>query len=532
LNIVHYSLENLVEPCVNKWNTKESIIDKRHFRFFDTYLKHEDCQGILIEDNYISKDYIDNYQFYYSLCFDDYPKKCKRLHFLSKKFTPEELSKISIGDTALSEEFMDSYLGFTVIRPISHKVFGITILKPYADIPKEALWGKRAYNVHVLGLEFEIQSLAFQEQDGALSACATAAIWSILSKTNSLNYTLLKTPNQITKDAAIVANKGGRLFPNKGLVIEQICTSIYKAGLDTELVKGTEKDDIRYKALIEREENLCDQNLPEYIQEYNSKDYVSAEQLQTVVNAYSKLGIPILAVIQPEKDRELHAVTILGHKEKEVNIEDVNLLHHESITRVYAHDDQWGPFTKLNISDQKNYGIDTIWTESSGGHSKLLSIIIPVNRKVRINHDDIREVLIGIHIVLPELINPEGKYKNTYDYFVINSNDYKSAIRIDPTVSEDQKVTLIYDSLPRYIWVISAFMDDEKIVDLIFDATDVNSNMYGIYKIYYNGYKRGIEEAIDNVPDDEITKIIKWIKAEKPDLKFNPGYISNFLVKI
>lgn len=532
MNIVPYSLENLVIPCVNKWNTKESIIDKKHFGYFDTYLRHENCQGILVEDNYISKDYIDNYQFYYSLCFDDYQKKCKRLHFLSKEFTSDELSRISTGDRELSEEFVDSYLGFTVIRPISHKVFGITILKPYADIPKESLWGKRAYNIHVLGLEFKIQSLAFQEQDGALSACATAAIWSILSKTNSLNYTLLKTPNQITKDAAIVANKGGRLFPNKGLVIEQICTSIYKAGLDTELVKGTEKDDIRYKALIRREENLCDHNLPEYIQEYNSKDYVSAEQLQNVVNAYSKLGIPILAVIQPAKDRELHAVTISGHKEKEVNIDDINLLHHEAISRIYAHDDQWGPFTKLNMSAEKDYGIDTIWTEGGEGHSKILSIIIPVNRKVRINHDDIREVLIGIHVILPEIINPEGIYKNTYDYYVINSNDYKSAIRVEPTISDDQKINLIYISLPKYIWVITAFMNDEKIVDFIFDATDVNSNMFGIYKIYYNGYKEGIEETIGKVTEEEVKDLITWIKEEKPDLKFNPGYISNFLLKL
>ncbi len=525
-------MENLVIPCVNRWNTKESIIDKRHFAYFHTYLSHENCQSILIEDNYISKDYIDNYQFYYSLCFDDYPKKCKRLHFLSKKFTPDELSKISVGDNMLSQQLIESYLGFTVVRPISHKIIGITILKPYANIPSESLWGKRSYNVHVLGLEFDFESLAFQEQDGALSACATAAIWSILSKTNSLNYTLLKTPNQITKDAAIVANKGGRLFPNKGLVIEQICTSIYKAGLDTELVRGTVKDDIRYKALIAREENLCDKNLPEYIQEYNSKDYVSAEQLQNIVNAYSKLGIPILAVIQPEKDCDLHAVTISGHKNKEVNFEDISLFHHEAITRVYAHDDQWGPFSKLNISDKKDYGIDTIWTEDNNGHSKILSIIIPVNRKVRINHDDIREVLIGIHIILPELINPAGKYKNTYDYYVINSNDYKSALRIDPAVSEDQKITFIHKSLPRYIWIISAYLEDEKIVDLIFDATDVNSNMYGIYKVYYNEHKKSIEEIIKNVPKDEVTKLINWVKKERPHLKFNPGYISNFLMKL
>ena len=55
--------------------------------------------------------------------------------------------------------------------------------------------------------------------------------------------------------------------------------------------------------------------------------------------------------------------------------------------------------------------------------------------------------------------------------------------------------------------------------------------MFGINKIYYNGYKEGIEKTIEGVTADAISGLIKWIKEEKPALKFNPGFITNFLLK-
>jgi hypothetical protein len=95
--------------------------------------------------------------------------------------------------------------------------------------------GVRNYTIHLFGNVLTIESLAFQEQDTVLAACATTAIWTMLNKASVDFHTILKSPSQITKDADNLSFDGSRLFPNKGLNLLQICQAIYNSGLESEI---------------------------------------------------------------------------------------------------------------------------------------------------------------------------------------------------------------------------------------------------------------------------------------------------------
>ena len=145
-------------------------------------MKDLEAKTIVIEPEYISKDYLHDYTSYYSLCYKEYPKVCSRVHFFSLDFNKRDF-EILINNGSPSVDIRNSYLGFIVVRPIPNTVIGFTVLKPYVHstgFNQRNFWGLKKYPVHLFGIKLEVESLAFQEQDSVVSACATAAIWSML----------------------------------------------------------------------------------------------------------------------------------------------------------------------------------------------------------------------------------------------------------------------------------------------------------------------------------------------------------------
>jgi hypothetical protein len=160
LELLPYSADNLALSLVNRYTPKTVIESKNHFIYLNGYLSHPDinAQIILVEDNYINKDYLHDYAHYYSLCFQDYPKICKRIHFFSTLFTVKEFEAIITGKKEDHTEFWKTYLGFIVVKPIPEKIIGYTVLKTFAggrDFDSRNFWGLRPYTVHLFGNKIE-----------------------------------------------------------------------------------------------------------------------------------------------------------------------------------------------------------------------------------------------------------------------------------------------------------------------------------------------------------------------------------------
>ncbi len=76
------------------------------------------------------------------------------------------------------KELKESYLGFSVIKPLPVTFLGKTCLKAYSNDSNdgsERHYIHRQYIANLLGIQFSVDSVAYQEQDKVVSACATTS---------------------------------------------------------------------------------------------------------------------------------------------------------------------------------------------------------------------------------------------------------------------------------------------------------------------------------------------------------------------
>ena len=460
MEVKTFSKSALANALSNNHTSKEIILTKNQFIFLHEYLDSKDINAktMVIEENYISKDFLDGYASYYALCFENYPKVCRRVHFFNQKFGEPELSTAITSDNS---DLWDSYLGFIVVKPIPITVIGLTLLKTYPnEVEPRVFWGIREYDVHLFGKKLKINSLAFQEQDTVIAACATTAIWSMLNKASLDFHTTLKSPSQITRDADTVSPDGSRLFPNKGLSLLQICQAIVNSGLVSEIKRGN----IKY-----------------------SDDHgmvVSSIYIRKILNAYSAIGIPIILVIKvPTGDTYgAHAITVSGFKQKRLKVSppknDITW-YSENIERIYAHDDQWGPFARISFLNDRE--IENHWTKFDPKKRPTLvqNIIVPVYPKIRISYENIEVIVLGLDVILRLFFGNQIVSDLVWDIKIQYAQKYKESIK-DANLTNTAKIKRLVEPLPKYVWVANCYVANLKIMEFVFDATGVNNAMLGL----------------------------------------------------
>lgn len=487
VKVLPFSEKNFAVALSNKYTSPKIVESKNHFEYLYKYLSSPtiNAQTILIEDEYVNKDYLHDYVSYYSLCFENYPKFCSRIHFFKKSFLREDLQSLIL--EAKSDSLLKEYIGFIVVKPIPLTVIGYTVLKPYDNSGNEKdMWGLRDYTVHLSGHELVLKSLAFQEQDSVLAACATAAIWTTLNKAASVFQTILKSPSQITSDADRIAMDGSRLFPNKGLNILQLCQAIHNSGLVSEVKKA----DLEIKNADGKESSYV----------------VSCQYLKKILNAYSPIGLPIILIVgvPNEGDFGIHAITVAGYKKSPPTPippkNEISFLS-DNIEKLYAHDDQFGPFAKIEFID--DHKLNTPWTESDPVHTPTImsKIIVPIHPKVRISYEDIEIIVLGLDGIFTMFFTQKIKEDLVWDIKITFSEKFKKEI-LNYDLSKSEKLGLLTQSMPKYIWLASCFIGNIKILEFSFDATDVGNAMIG-------------EEVICFVTNDVRIQIVEFLKKNR-----------------
>ncbi|HHD16657.1 MAG TPA: hypothetical protein ENK47_08115 [Euryarchaeota archaeon] len=99
-------------------------IDTSNTDYILKYLEPLGPESVIIEEEYIDKDFLIDYSHFYSRSFDDVPKKATRVHFFSSKISKETFFSW-MDDISELESFVeengpveDSYLGFIVIKHV------------------------------------------------------------------------------------------------------------------------------------------------------------------------------------------------------------------------------------------------------------------------------------------------------------------------------------------------------------------------------------------------------------------------------
>lgn len=477
--ILPFTNENLAKALSSKISDGR-ILERAHYRYLKNYLGHDDgikAKTILIESAYISKAYITDYSNYYATCFQDYERKCKRLHFFDETFEDSKFLKELLDDG--SSYLKDHYLGYIVVKPLPDSVIGPTILSTYSETQAEDqiryFPATKKYEVNLFGKILAVNTLAYQEQDTVVSACASVAIWSAFHKTSPLFKTILPSPGEITKLAGNLFFTYGRTYPNQGLDLTQVCRAIDAVGLVSEV-----RSSLRFNTEI----NLASR----------------------IIYAYLKAEIPTLLLIKYDQKLSVgHAVTIAGYSKPKPKSEAPRAeitLTADRIDKFYVHDDQLGPFASYEFS-----GLTALKTFhfDNQGKKKYVSawihaVVIPLNSKIRIKFEDVFDTASSFDTIFYQL--NFFRLELEWDIYLQESNRYKKEL-LKSGLEKDLVQTKITTNYPKYIWVARAKQKDHIIFDLLFDSTDIPSGNYCIDLVLF---------------DDSVTDALLQIMKDYPDI--------------
>lgn len=286
------------------------------------YLEGLGLRAILEEPQYFDRDWLSEYSAFYAVTSAGHGNLCRRLHFFSCELTNDQLFEFAGGNKLVSCALQDHYLGFLVLRPIPSAPFGRTVLRWYhdadADLPRVTNTA-REYTAHLLGQTLSITTLAWQQQDSAVSACATVALWSILHSSAFDAFHAIPTTAEITHRANDRLFAGNRTFPSQGLNVEQLCGAIMAFNKSPEVVYGDE-----------HAHGVC----------------FSPERFSNTVAAFARSGYPVLmgGDWQSGNDRSAHAAVITGFRSAHPDIKNLPdvTLQDSSVGIFYVHDDNIG----------------------------------------------------------------------------------------------------------------------------------------------------------------------------------------------
>lgn len=482
-----YTHEKLLDLlAANSEASREVVGKKPHATYFEEYFQNVHPETILVEHNYIDRDFLEDYSSFYVRCFHDYKSICTRLHFFSSVFTKPVFDAALRGqrDGAFKESLRNGYLGFIVVKPLPRSVIGRTCLKPYPSAGHRYFPILRPYDVSLFGIPLKVEeTLAFQEQDTVAAACATSALWSTFQGTGMKFQHRIPPPVEITKAALARFPMDERDLPNHGLRGWQMAHAISSVGLEPFPV--------------------------------NINDPVSNEFcLQSSAYAYLNGGIPVPLLIHLHdlaagKDVGGHAVAITGFslgRPAPVAYGNFDfLLKASRIDKLYAHDDGVGPFARMELRTWQNHPVSgapfqspvlaltTSWQDCNGALGNVYalpdSLLLPLYHKIRIPFRTALQVIrafdeftrlgqVAAALSLPARIE--------WDIYLTEVNDVKQEVAGSGTLPGAYRRDVLLEPMPKYIWRGTAEANGMKILDVLLDATDIEQGPLMVRAIEYD----------------------------------------------
>ncbi len=486
---------------------------KLHITYLHEYLPRRDVQTIVVEKEYVDRDFLEDYAAYYVRCFRQYPRFCSRIHFFSEKFDEAKFAAVLRGEE--TEDFLtDSYCGFLVIKPLPETIIGRTCLSVYDDEERRHYPVARTCKAQLFGIDLQVESLPFQEQDTAVARCATSALWSVFHATARVFEHSVPSPVEITRSATIAGT--GRALPNHGLTLTEVAAAIKACGLEPHSVTAENLDTLRMTAYAYLRAGIC--------------PYFSFLLVDPGTNPPEEFG--------------RHAVAITGYSLPEdgepVRSADGLAVRALRIDKLYVHDDGVGPFARMEILDETlnwidSYGdhnddsptLSTSWAAPSqnGEVGSALAVgnqlVLPHYHKIRVQFEAVLGAVNSFSEQLDALRDDGmltlGPFE--WDIFLSDVADFRRGIR-QAELQPDYRSAILVEPTPRFLWRAIAYVGCEPVLELVFDATDIEQGSFIRRCVEYDRILGGALRRLAGmylsklVESDSSRGVLEWFDAQ------------------
>ena len=438
------------------------------FEYLASYLQRGDgrAKTMVIEKPYVDRHYLEEFGAYYFSSLRNGGATTTRIHFFDTEFDRQKLSgwvrEASSGDPEHRQNINDAldkaYIGFTTVRPLASAPFGRTILRPYRDKPTRSyIPAEGGHLVHLMGFELCARGLPFQQQEQAVGACATTAIWSAMSRVVRADGGRAPTPYAVTQAATRHYLRDRALPAVSGLELAQLTSAVHE---------------FRYAPYVLKPAN-----------EYAT--FVLS------LKSYLLSGVPAVLVIEDAKG-EYHAVTASGYRlgDDEEPAEDIRVsfpdqggeLRSRGISRLYVHDDRFGPYVRMQLAPPADNDGDTTLVRigpaagdpAQGAGGAVCYALFPLYPKLRLTARELIGLGLDMMPVVRLLLSQEERQQLNAEVFFMHGGDYQRQL-MSLGLDDPQRIERFVSevSLPRYVGIVRFQLDDAALVDIVCDTTDI-----------------------------------------------------------
>lgn len=490
------SVKDIIDVLLKEGKIEEQAACNEHFLYLADYLECIQVKSFIWEREYIDHDYMEDYTRYYAKCFQHYSKWCSRILFFNKEIEQSVLEEtIENRESAEAYKLLQPYfVGFIVLRPLPKTLLGKVCLKTYdeSDHTNRTFPVLREYKIHFLGIELTVKSLAFQEQDNAIAACATTAIWFAL---HGIGYNWgknhISSPSEITLNAKkLISDYAKNALPNKGLLPSQMAHALREEGFEPLLMRFLNTSYL--KALLRAYLNV---RIPVIL----GVTLMYEDEYGTLPDGTSRkepIGDHAVTVTGYNLDRQtLPTEFDLGRYPVSINPEErIPLFCRSSrINKIYVHDDRLGPFAKMAFREEYYQRLLTNWYKyqecPDQVNASVDTILLPLHPKIRIKFNTIFSIILVFNTYYMDMWR---EYKKDtpieWDIYLSTVCDLKSKwLAMSEFEDPSCKLKALSRHMPRYIWVADAIdaRSDSLLFTFLFDATDIENSELFIAALHY-----------------------------------------------
>lgn len=448
------------------------------------YLADLGAQALIEEPYYFDRDYLAEFSAFYATSSRGYPNVCRRVHVfgLSLAELRDVFDHALCGQNDALEKLQQCYCGFLVIRPIQATPFGRTVLRWYPETNRayrRVVRPARDYKVHLAGLPLTIKGLAWQQQDAAVGACATIALWTMLHSSALDEHHSVPTTVEITRAAKNNWPLSRRIFPaSDGLVVEQLCHAIKAQGLSPTVLQGDR--------LIENGAGL--------------EPAFSRERFAASCAAWIRSGYPALiacyAFDAKGNRTQDHAVCAVGFRPGTPTFERDASEDDECLQHLYIHDDNLGPSVRFALGEERvgdeDFAVLTgdsppalQRTESMPNptlaYGKLVpySLVAAFPDEIRMSVDFLNRLADQLSYVIARYLRDELKQapRVTFSASFLRVREYlgeELALRLEGEHLRKARISLVETVRPMslHLGIVRIGVDGAPVFDVLFDTTD------------------------------------------------------------
>ncbi len=424
------------------------------------------ARSFIVESPYVDRHYLEEYTGYYASALRAPPPRATRIHALSCELDDAGLNawlEEAKGDyEAVRTRIQEAYLGFVVVRPLPSAPIGRTVLRPYGDRPSRFFAvASMPHRVHLAGFELEVEGVPFQQQDQAVGACATTALWSALSRVTRADGGRAATPLAVTAAATKYLLHGRVLPASAGLDLNQIIGAIRELGYSPHAL--------------------------------SCKDGRDHGEFELALKCYLRSGIPVILRIRHVGADEAHAITVVGFREsdEEEPVDDITLklgeghaLRSTGLSRLYVHDDRLGPYARskwVPVEKDERPALQLMpgqpGFEKFAVKANVWGAIAPLYPKLRLTAEDLIGYAGEVLPLMSQLAGQEQRDRLKVDpRFMLGGQYLREVYGLDIAPSRARAFAMTA-LLSRYVGVIRFSLDDRWFADVLCDTTDIRRDV-------------------------------------------------------